>query len=98
VNKVTPKTKKRTVEKMLKFILRGRKSKVKPKIRVRLVKHEPMILPKANPYLRFRIDKKEIESSGKEVPTAIIVAPIRDSATPQNLARTEAKLTTQLAE
>ncbi len=87
-------TKPTSVIKISMAIVSGDNTKIKPKTNVRFVKQDPIIFPKPS----FKCPSFEaataVESSGREVPTAIIVAPITDLATPKLIAMFEAEFTT----
>ena len=57
-----------------------------PKTRVRFVIQLPKILPKAIPNKRFFKACMVVASSGKEVPNAIMVAPITEGGKPRDWA------------
>ena len=56
-------------------------ARLKPNIKVRFVKHEPKIFPKARSICFFLAAANVTDSSGREVPMAIIVAPITSLST-----------------
>lgn len=67
-----------------------------PKINVRFVKQLPIVLPSANPIWFFLIAERNRENSGREVPNAIMVAPMTDSFIPIMSAMKEEESTTNL--
>jgi len=78
------------------LIEKGDTSRMNPKTRVKFVKQDPIVLP--NPSLRwFSLSAlSEVDNSGREVPTAIIVAPMIDPAMPRIDAMFDAEFTTNL--
>ena len=79
---VIPITKKRRVENIFMFTATGESRSTMPRIRVMFVRHDPMVVPIAIVWCFVFIAVSDTESSGREVPIAIMVAPITDSAMP----------------
>ena len=71
--------------------LKGLKNKINPRMRVRFVRHEPMVVPRPN--LKWFCFKalNVVESSKIEVLSAMIVAPMTDSGMPSNEAMFDAE-------
>lgn len=70
------------VEMIVKSILFSDRISTIPSIKVILVIHEPMILPKVRERYFLRTATIPTVNSGREVPRAIIVAPITDCSIP----------------
>ena len=67
-----------SVSKMAIFMTRGDNNNEVPSTSVRLVRQEPMTLPRARLVYPFFTAVSDTDNSGREVPMAIMVAPIMD--------------------
>lgn len=76
----------KSVKKVMFFTEKGEASSVIPKINVMFMKQLPTISPNANAECPLRNAFTSMESSGKLVPKAMMVAPIIDLDTPANSA------------
>jgi len=97
-NKLAIREKMTRSEKTTMFTLKGvptsaGATNVTPRIRVMFMKQLPTMLPKAKAECPVRKLLMLVENSGKLVPIAMIVAPIRDFGTPANSAIVEAEST-----
>lgn len=72
----------------------GDTSRMNPKTRVKFVKQDPIVVPKPSLIWFSLTALSDVESSGREVPTAIIVAPMIDPAMPRIDAMFDAESTT----
>ena len=82
------------VEKIAKFVIeKPVTSKTEPRIKVRFARFEPIRFPNRREIFLLLRAESESDNSGREVPIAIRVAPIKDSGISNSLAMFEAKTT-----
>jgi hypothetical protein len=85
--------KRATLEKALMLMVRVDATNVIPRIKVIFMKQLPIMLPNASSKCPFLTAPKLVESSGKLVPKATTVAPIKTGGMPTLAARKEADST-----